>query len=174
MAALMAGLLAGAQSEAAMEFRLTSAAFVNNQAIPSAHSCQGDDTSPGLRWQGEPRGTRSLALVLRDPDAPAGEFVHWVLYDLPAAVTELPSGHYTSGRFPLGGYEGQNDFGDLGYGGPCPPPGRPHHYVFTLYALSAPSLGLAAGASRDEVMAAMQGKVLAQTELVGLYGRSGQ
>jgi len=169
--ALLGGLVLSAQSDPAMEFRLTSAAFVNNQAIPRAHSCQGDDSSPALRWQGTPRGTRSLALVLRDPDAPAGEFVHWVLYDLPATVTELPSGRYTAGRFPLGGFEGQNDFGNLGYGGPCPPAGRPHHYVFTLYALSAPSLGLAAGASREAVVAAMRGKVLGQTELVGLYGR---
>lgn len=164
-------LLAGAQVGAAMQFQLSSTAFANNQAIPRAHSCQGDDTSPALQWAGAPPGTRSLALVLRDPDAPSGEFVHWVLYDLPATVTQLPSGHYAEAKFPLGGLEGQNDFGRLGYGGPCPPAGGPHHYVFTLYALSLASLGLPSGASRDELQAAMQGKILAQTELVGVYGR---
>lgn len=156
---------------ARMDFRLTSTAFANNQPIPRAHSCDGDNTSPVLRWQGTPSGARSLALILHDPDAPSGEFIHWVLYDLPATITELPSGKYQNARFPLGGLQGKNGFGGLGYGGPCPPPGAPHHYVFTLYALSQPSLGIAAGASKEELDAAMSGKVLAQAQLVGLYSR---
>lgn len=156
-----------------MTFRLTSAAFGNDQAIPSAHSCDGDNTSPPLRWEGVPSGTRSLALVVRDPDAPAGDFTHWLLYDLPAAITELPSGKYDNTQFPLGGFEGSNSFGALGYGGPCPPPGAPHRYVFTLFALNVPSLGLPAGASAASVEGAMSGKILEQARLVGLYGRLG-
>jgi hypothetical protein len=156
----------------AMDFRITSAAFTDQQAIPQAHSCDGDRTSPALRWQGIPSGTRSLALIVHDPDAPAGDFVHWLLYDVPPSITELPSGTYNEAKFPLGGLQGQNSFGDLGYGAPCPPQGSPpHHYIFTLYALKAPQLGLPSGASREQLQAAMRGRILAQTELVGTFQR---
>jgi len=154
-----------------MDFRLTSAAFQNNQPIPKTFSCDGDNTAPALRWEGTPNGTKSLALIVRDPDAPSGEFTHWMLYDLPPTITEIPAGSYSAAKFPLGGFEGQNDFGNLGYGGPCPPPGSPHHYVFTLYALNQPSLGLAAGAARAELDRALKDKVVAHTELTGLFRR---
>lgn len=154
-----------------MPFRLSSTAFANQQLIPTAFTCNGDNSSPALRWEGAPAGTRSFALVLHDPDAPSGDFTHWSVYDLPPTLTELPSGKYQSAQFPLGGLEGRNSFGDLGYGGPCPPPGSPHHYVFELYALSQPSLGLASGASRDQLVAALQGKVLARASLTGLFAR---
>jgi len=154
-----------------MDFRLSSASFSDNQPIPKTYSCEGEGTSPALRWDGLPSGTKSLALVVRDPDAPGGEFVHWLVYDIPPSVTELPSGTYDAAKFPLGGMEGQNGFGKLGYGGPCPPPGAPHHYIFTVYALDQPSLGLPAGASKPELVAAMQGKILGQAQLTGLYGK---
>lgn len=170
--ALAVALLAISPSEAATPLRLTSSAFADNQPIPQIHSCDGDNTSPALSWRGVPAGTASLALVLRDPDAPSGEFYHWLLYDLPTTVTALPSGKYHDPKFPLGGLQGENGFGNLGYGGPCPPLGAPHHYIFTLYALNQATLGLPAGASSDEVSAAMQGKILAQAQLVGLYRRS--
>lgn len=152
-------------------FRISSAAFGENQPIPATFTCSGDNASPALRWQGAPAGTRSFALILHDPDAPAGDFTHWTVYDLPASLTELPSGKYQSAQFPLGGLEGRNSFGDLGYGGPCPPPGTPHHYIFELYALSQASLGLPAGASRDQIAAALKDKILARTTLTGLFSR---
>lgn len=155
----------------AMDFQLSSPAFSNNQPIPAANSCDGDGASPPLRWQGAPNGTRSLALIVHDPDAPVGDFTHWLLWDLPPTITELPSGKYESAKFPLGGLQGQNSFGNLGFGAPCPPPGPAHHYIFTLYALNAARLGLAAGASRADLEQAMQGKILGQTELIGLYQR---
>ncbi|MGH9476940.1 MAG: YbhB/YbcL family Raf kinase inhibitor-like protein [Terriglobales bacterium] len=155
----------------AMDFRLRSTAFTNNQSIPAANSCDGDGTSPALRWEGAPSGTRSLALIVHDPDAPSGDFTHWLLWDLPPTITELPSGKYQEAKFPLGGLQGQNSFGTLGFGAPCPPPGPAHHYIFTLYALSAPKLGPAAGASRADVEQALEGKILGQTELIGLYKR---
>jgi Raf kinase inhibitor-like YbhB/YbcL family protein len=152
-------------------FRLVSAAFAANQPIPVVHSCDGAGSSPPLRWDGTPSGTRSLALVVHDPDAPSGDFTHWLVYDLPPTITALPSGQYTSRHFPLGGLQGRNSFGQIGYGAPCPPLGAPHHYHFDLYALSQPNLGLTAGASQAEVEAAMQGKILAKAALIGTYGR---
>lgn len=154
-----------------MDFRLTSPAFTSNHDIPLAHSCDGAGTSPALRWEGTPSGTRSLALIVHDPDAPSGDFVHWLLWDVPPAITELPSGEYRDAKFPLGGLQGQNSFGNLGFGAPCPPPGPAHHYIFTLYALSVPTLELAAGSGRGTLEQAMHGKVLGQAELVGLYKR---
>ena len=152
-------------------FHLSSAAFADHQPIPAAHSCDGAGSSPPLRWDGTPNGTRSLTLIVHDPDAPSGDFTHWLVYDLPPTITAVPSGQYASRHFPLGGLQGRNSFGHIGYGAPCPPAGAPHHYHFDLYALSQPNLGLAPGASQAEVEAAMHGKILAKTELVGTYGR---
>lgn len=168
-AAAVLSLAAGARKP--VDFRLSSAAFQNNQPIPRSFSCDGENTSPALRWEGTPNGTKSLALLVRDPDAPSGEFTHWMVYDLPPTITEIPSGSYTAAQFPLGGLEGQNDFGNLGYGGPCPPPGAPHHYIFTLFALNQPTLGLPAGAQRGQLDQALQGKIVAKAELTGVFGR---
>lgn len=154
-----------------MDFQLTSPAFANHQSLPVKYTCNGDGVTPPLRWQGAPAGTRSFALILHDPDAPAaGGFTHWVLYDLPPTLTEIPSGAYNDAKFPLGGLEGNNGRGELGFTPSCPPPGAPHHYTFTLYAVNAPSLGLAPGATRAEVLAALKGKIVAETQLVGTYG----
>ncbi|MGH9477207.1 MAG: YbhB/YbcL family Raf kinase inhibitor-like protein [Terriglobales bacterium] len=156
--------------------RLASASFRNLQRIPVAHTCDGTArTSAELHWSGAPQGTRSLALIMFDPDArPPRGFVHWVVYDIPARVHAIPSGQYSAAELPGGGVEGDNGRGQLGFVPSCPGPGKPHHYTFTLYALSVPSLGLAAGATREQVLAAMQGKVLAETKLVGLYNRATQ
>jgi hypothetical protein len=148
---------------------LTSTSFQGSQ-IPARFTCSGAGISPQLAWNAPPAGTASFALIVTDPDAPRGTFVHWVLYDLPAGTRALPEGLAALGQLEDGSRQGRNDFGEIGYGGPCPPPGSPHHYHFMLYALDA-KLNLAAGATRAQVEAAMQGHILAHGELVGLYKR---
>jgi Raf kinase inhibitor-like YbhB/YbcL family protein len=146
------------------EFALESSAFENAQAIPSRHSCEGEDLSPRLRWSNVPEGTRSLALVVDDPDAPGGVFTHWIAWGLNPAAEGLGEGE----RAPR---EGQNDFGTSGYRGPCPPPGHGRHrYVFRLYALDAEP-ELAAGAAKVALEQAIAGHVLTMAELVGTYER---
>jgi hypothetical protein len=147
--------------------KLTSTSFEGSQ-IPAKFTCNGVGISPQLAWSAAPAGTQSLALIVTDPDAPGRTFVHWVLYDLPAGAQSLPEGLPTQYQLPDGSRQGRNDFGNLGYGGPCPPGHSPHHYVFTLYALDA-KLNLPVGATRAQVEAAMQGHVLAHGELIALY-----
>ena len=154
----------------AMAFELTSTAFAAGQTIPKQHTCDGADRSPPLRWKDAPAAAKSLALIADDPDAPAGTWTHWVLYDLPASVAELPEGVASDATLPSGGKHGLNDFRKTGYGGPCPPPGKPHRYFFRLYALDAPT-GLDPRAKRDQVQRAIEGHVLAKTELMGTYQR---
>src|SRR5438034_9004555 len=128
--------------------------------------------SPPLSWSGAPAGTRSFALIVDDPDAPAGSWVHWVLYNLPADVSELPENIAKVESLDLdGARQGRNDFRRPGYGGPCPPPGPAHRYFFKLYALDAP-LKLTAGAQKRDVEAAMEGQVLATAQLMGTYARA--
>ncbi len=141
-----------------------SAAFGYGETIPKRYTCDGEDISPPLTWGQAPEGTRAWVLIMDDPDAPMGTWVHWVLYDLPAETTGLPEG--TQGV----GTQGRNSWGRLGYGGPCPPPGKPHRYFFRLYALDAP-LGLPPGATKAQVERAMQGHILARGEWMGRYGR---
>jgi Raf kinase inhibitor-like YbhB/YbcL family protein len=148
---------------------LTSTSFQGSQ-IPAKFTCSGAGISPQLAWSAPPAGTASFALIVTDPDAPRGTFVHWVLYDLPAETRTLPEGLPGLGQLTDGSRQGRSDFGEIGYGGPCPPPGSPHHYHFTLYALDA-KLNLAVGATRAQVEAAMQKHILARGELVGLYKR---
>ena len=155
-----------------MGFTLSSSSFNDGAAIPITHTCDGADLSPPLAWSGQPTGTRSFALIADDPDAPGGSWVHWVLYNLPASVSHLPENVAKVESLDLGGArQGRNDFRRPGYGGPCPPPGPAHRYVFTLYALDAP-LTPKANAQKRDVEAAMQGHVLATAQLVGTYGRS--
>jgi len=155
-----------------MSLVLTSGAFHAGEAIPARYTCEGADVSPPLLWSGTPRGTASFVLILDDPDAPGGTWVHWVLFNLPGTVTALPEGvpKADAPRELGGALQGRNDFRKVGYGGPCPPPGRPHRYFFRLYALDA-VLPLRAGADRKAVDAAMRGHVLAETALMGTYGR---
>jgi Raf kinase inhibitor-like YbhB/YbcL family protein len=144
-------------------FALESSAFENAQAIPSRHGCEGEDVSPPLRWSNVPEGTRSLALVVDDPDAPGGIFTHWIAWGLD------PAGGLGEGESAP--REGQNDFGTTGYRGPCPPPGHGRHrYVFRLYALDT-DLELAAGGAKPELEQAIAGHVLTIAELVGIYER---
>jgi Raf kinase inhibitor-like YbhB/YbcL family protein len=144
--------------------------FEASDAIPARYTCDGEDVSPPLRWSDVPPDTRSFALVVDDPDAPAGTFVHWLLYDVPADVRELSEGIATRDVVPGVGTQGLNDFGRVGYGGPCPPAGRPHRYVFTLYALDS-RLDLAPRQRKSQVLRAVRDHVLARTELLGQFER---
>jgi Raf kinase inhibitor-like YbhB/YbcL family protein len=153
-----------------MSIELTSSAFTQGSTIPRRYTGDGEDVSPPLRWSDPPEGTRSLALICEDPDAPKGTWTHWVLFDLPAQARELKEGVPAKEGLADGARQGKNDFGKIGYGGPAPPRGKPHRYFFKLYALDA-APGLAAGATRAELLAAMKGHVLAEGELMGLYGR---
>jgi Raf kinase inhibitor-like YbhB/YbcL family protein len=146
--------------------KLTSSSFQGDR-IPAKFTCDGAGTSPQFAWNAPPAATASLALLVTDPDAPGGTFVHWILYNLPAATRELPEGQ---SQLPSGARQGRNDFGNIGYGGPCPPGKSAHHYVFSLYALDV-ALNLPQGAALAEIKAAMQGHILAHGELIALYPR---
>lgn len=153
-----------------MNIRLTSPAFQDAANIPQRYTCDGEDVSPELHWDELPAETKSVALVCDDPDAPGGDWVHWVLYNLHPKTTTLPTGVPAQSTLADGALQGQNDFHRPGYGGPCPPPGKPHRYFFRLYALDT-DLTLPAGASRDEFLRAIKGHVLAEGQLMGRYGR---
>ena len=170
--ALASGVVCGntAISGAKGPMLLSSQAFSEGQAIPSKYTCDAENISPRLAWNGVPAGAKTLALIAEDPDAPAGTWVHWVVYDLPATATELPEGRPKSQYIPEGGTQGLNDFKHLGYGGPCPPRGKPHRYFFKLYALDG-ALGLKPGATKRDVERAMEGHALAQAQLMGTYQR---
>ena len=155
-----------------MPFILTTTAFKDGAPIPGKYTCDGVDVSPPLAWSGAPAGTRSFALIADDPDAPGGTWVHWVLYNLPAEVSELPENIAKVESLDLGGArQGRTDFRRPGYGGPCPPPGPAHRYFFKLYALDT-RLELKAGAQKKDVEAAMQGHVLGSAQLMGTYARA--
>jgi len=139
-------------------------------AVPKEFTCDGEDKSPALTWTHPPESAKSLALTVTDPDAPDGTFTHWVLYNLPSNINGLPEGVPKQGQLAHGGRQGKSDFGQVGYGGPCPPAGKPHRYVFTLYALDN-EIDVDAGAPRDHVEAAMRGHIVAQGELTARYGR---
>ncbi len=151
-----------------MAFKLVSNAFAEGGAIPQLSTCEGADVSPSLEWSGEPRETRGFALVVDDPDAPAGTWNHWLLWDIPASVHVLAQG-MKPGQL---GISGANDFGKPGYGGPCPPKGHGRHrYFFKLYALDVASIELRPGSRRPELDRALKGHILAQTEYMGTYER---
>ena len=141
-------------------------------AIPRRYTCDGANISPQLQWQAAPAGTKSFAMVMDDPDAPI-DFTHWLVWNIPPGSQQLAEGASTEGSMPRGSAEGRNNFGRLGYGGPCPPRGNPHHYFFRVYALDI-RLDLSAAATRREVDAAMGGHILAQGQIVGTYQRASQ
>ena len=152
-----------------MPLFLKSAAFDDGGRIPRVYTCDGKDVSPGLFWTGVPERAVSLALIVNDPDAPRGNWVHWVLFDMPASRRDLSEQVPPREMVEGGGTHGLNDFGKLGWGGPCPPTGT-HRYVFTLYALGV-TLELEPRATRDEVLKAMEGHVLGVARLTGVYAR---
>lgn len=153
-----------------MTFTLETAAFDADGLIPVQFTCDGRDLSPPLEWSDAPAGTGSYALIVDDPDAPRGTWVHWLIYNIPATVQRLESAVPAQRELPSGARQGRNDFRKIGYGGPCPPPGPSHRYFFRLFALDR-MLDLAAGASRPELEKAMSGRVLGQAEFMGRYGR---
>jgi len=144
-------------------FTLTSSAFSNNGRIPDVYTCKGQDINPPLSLQGIPQGAKSFVLIMDDPDAPMGTWDHWVVWNIPPTTTEIHEGEEPQG------VAGKNSWGRTGYGGPCPPSGT-HRYVFKLYALDT-MLNLKKGETKREVEQAMQGHILAQTQLVGLYSK---
>lgn len=152
-----------------MAFELTSSAFAQGATIPVKYTCDGDDVSPPLAWVDPPPGTQSLALINDDPDAPAGTWDHWILYNLPAGARSLPEAVSSEAELADGSRSGQNSWRRLGYGGPCPPGGT-HRYFFKLYALDT-ALDLAPGANKKQLLQAMEGHVLGQAELMGVYKR---
>ncbi len=153
-----------------MKLQVSSKSFSAGADIPKKYSCDGQNISPQLAWENLPEGTRSMAVLLEDPDAPGGIFTHWVMYDLPVGMDSVAEGVPVVGEIPGGGLQGLNDFGKLGYGGPCPPPGRVHRYIFRVFALDQP-LGLPSRASKGSVQQAMHGHVLAEGELMGKFRR---
>jgi hypothetical protein len=151
-----------------MAFNLACTALSPGQAIPEKYTCDGNNRSPALTWSDMPEGTKSYALIMHDPDAHNGDFTHWLLVDIPADRHGLPDG---SSGFDFG-VSGTNSFGKLGYVGPCPPPGdQPHHYLFDLFAVDVPSLGISPGAKRETIEAAIQGHVISHAQCQGLYAR---
>jgi Raf kinase inhibitor-like YbhB/YbcL family protein len=159
-----------ADTKGASRAQLTSTAFQQDAEIPRKHTCDGDDVSPPLRWANLPSGTKAFALILDDPDAPGGTWVHWVIYDLPSDAKELAEGIAKTETLRNGAKNGVNDFRKIGYGGPCPPPGPPHRYYFKLYALDALT-NLKPRATKQQLLDAMKGRVLDQAELIGRYKR---
>jgi hypothetical protein len=164
------GIFAVAQAEQTPKhLSVSSGAFANGSNIPVKYTCDGQDVSPALLWNPGPADTQSYALVVDDPDA-QGAFAHWVVYNIPVNVTRLNE-HMTSiGQLDDGTMQGKNSFGGIGYGGPCPPAGKPHHYRFRVYALNS-VLSIGPGASMGRVVDAMSGHITAESELVGVYGR---
>ena len=150
-------------------FELSSSAFDPGQPIPTTYTCDDEDISPPLEWIDPPQDTSSFALIVDDPDAPGGTWVHWVLYNLPAEIRNLSQGIPPDPTLANGGANGENSWKRLGYGGPCPPSGT-HRYFFKLYALDN-TLDLGDGADKDRLVQAMEGHVLAQADLMGTYTR---
>jgi Raf kinase inhibitor-like YbhB/YbcL family protein len=148
---------------------LTSSAFDEGGMIPSKYTCDGVDVSPPLSWGSLPDGTKSFALICDDPDAPVGTWVHWVYYDIPAKTKDLPENISPDEHPAPGGVQGVNDFRRIGYGGPCPPGGT-HRYYFKLYALDT-QLSLSPGATKKQVLKAMENHIIGHVQLMGKYRR---
>ncbi len=152
-----------------MDIKITSTAFEEGGMIPEKYTCDGIDVSPPLTWTSIPEGTKALALICDDPDAPIGTWVHWVLFNLPANIIEMPENIPTERELENGAKQGMNDFRKIGYGGPCPPGGT-HRYYFKLFALDI-ELNLEAGATKSQLLEAMEGHILGEGQLMGRYKR---
>ncbi len=156
-------------TEVESKFVLTSPAFSEGEKIPKKYGCNGADISPPLVWRDTPPETKSFTLLLEDPDAPMGTWIHWVIFNIPADAHDLKEHMPTDKTLPDGAVQGRNDFRNIGYGGPCPPGGT-HRYFFKLYALDT-GLKLGAGSTKPEVMKAMQGHIIGEADLMGRYSR---
>jgi len=154
----------------AMPFNISSPSFSNGGDIPRKFTCDGADVSPQLSWTEPPPGTKSFALLVDDPDAPVGNWNHWVMWSLPPALRSVPEGVPKTERLADGSQQGRNDFHKTGYNGPCPPQGKPHRYYFKLFALDN-TLELKPAATKHDLERAMKGHILAHAEWMGRYGR---
>ncbi len=153
-----------------MSVELTSTAFQAGTTIPKHYTGDGADQSPPLQWSEPPAGTRTIALICDDPDAPRGTWDHWMLFNLPSDIRKLEPGIPTTATLPNGAKQGKNSSGTLGYEGPAPPKGKPHRYFFKVYALST-AVDLPSGSTKAELETAMKGNILAEGQLMGTYGR---
>ena len=150
---------------------VSSDAFARDGQIPAVYTCDGTDISPSLSWGHVPQGTASIAILVADPDAPGGTFIHWVAYNIPPGTRGIPAGAPGKNVLPAGSVQGMNDMGRQGYAGPCPPMGKPHHYHFTVYALDS-TINLTGRREGRMLAEALVGHILAQGELVGIYRRA--
>ncbi len=164
--------LVPAQSQGRPSLVVRSSDFSDGGPIPRRFTCDGADASPSLQWPAPPAGTKSFALVMDDPDARV-DFTHWLVYNIPPEVRELAVGASAKAAMPHGSAEGTNDFRSLGYGGPCPPAGKPHHYVFRLYALDV-RLDLPPRAARKQLDSAIESHIVAEGQIIGIYRRLSQ
>lgn len=167
---VLMSFLFGQGNRGSVNFQISSSAFSPGQTIPKKFTCDGSDVSPALSWNEPASGTQTFALIADDPDAPVGTWVHWVLFELPPSARSLDEGVPKEEQLSNGARQGRNDFKKVGYGGPCPPPGKPHRYFFKLYALDG-KMNLKPGATKADLESAMKGHILAQTELMGRYSR---
>jgi Raf kinase inhibitor-like YbhB/YbcL family protein len=165
-----AGLLARPSGGAAVSLELASPDFTPGGNIPKQFTCEGANISPALKWNDPPGAAQSFVLIADDPDAPVGTWVHWVIFNLPASLRAIPQNFPKNEQSADGSRQGRNDFGEIGYGGPCPPPGKPHRYFFKLYAVDG-KLKLAPGATKAQVERAIEGHILAQGEYIGRFSR---
>ncbi len=165
----LAAIISAANREGVMQ--VNSKAISSGGQFPKRNTCDGADQSPDLAWTQPPAGTKSLALILDDPDAPSGTFTHWLVFNIPPSAMQLPEGLDKHAPELTVGSQGRNDFGKVGYGGPCPPPGKPHRYFFRLYALDTVLNRKPGQTRRTDIDTAIQGHVLARGELMGRYGR---
>ncbi|MCM8787286.1 MAG: YbhB/YbcL family Raf kinase inhibitor-like protein [Candidatus Omnitrophica bacterium] len=153
----------------AFGFKLKSSAFNHNQLIPSKYTCDGKDLSVPLSWSNPPENTVSFAIICEDPDAPGGNWIHWIIFNIPKNMEKLDEGLPTVRKLENGIYQGKNDFGKFGYGGPCPPAGKYHHYVFRIYALNKIISNCDDILTKDDLIREMEGHILEESELIGLY-----
>lgn len=168
MCVLIAGLLVAGD---AFGLQLTSSAFNESEVIPVKYTGKGENVSPPLSWSDVPDGTKSFVMIMEDPDAPMGTWIHWVAYDIPATATSLNEGIPQDALLSDGTKQGMNSFRWIGYGGPNPPPGKPHRYVFSLYAVDLKLEDIPPTANKGTVLKAIQGHVLGWARLTGLFGR---
>jgi Raf kinase inhibitor-like YbhB/YbcL family protein len=168
------GLLAQVQTaqtkSVSNTLQLTSSAFGPGAPIPDQYACKGADQSPEFRWSGAPQVSMTFAMVMHDPDAPVGDWVHWVAWNIPSGEHALAADFPKDSELSNGTRQGRNSFGKIGYNGPCPPPGKPHRYFFRIYAVDA-KLDLGSGTTRGQLDAALKGHILAEAEYMGIYRR---